>query len=240
VLWYKAWLETRTRFLLSLIGITALCGFFVFRQDHQALGWASQKLSYYYFAFFNAYQSLSVLWVLAVTLLMMGGLVREKASGAASFTLALPVSRSRLTWTRIAMGFFEAAALGVLPLATIFVLACVVGRPLAIAEVGPYLLSLFGAGAGFFGIAVLAASLVEGEYTPPLIAYGSAVALAIVFGDPKLRAFDPWRLLMATDRIDKSTFTLTGPVPWVQILAIWIIAATLLLASTKLVERREF
>ena len=33
MLWYKAWLETRSRFLISLIGMVALCSVLVFHGD---------------------------------------------------------------------------------------------------------------------------------------------------------------------------------------------------------------
>ncbi len=32
MLWYKAWLETRSRFLISLIGMVALCSFLFFME----------------------------------------------------------------------------------------------------------------------------------------------------------------------------------------------------------------
>jgi hypothetical protein len=33
MLWYKAWLETRTRFLIALLGITVLCSLMVYEND---------------------------------------------------------------------------------------------------------------------------------------------------------------------------------------------------------------
>ena len=37
MLWYKAWLETRSRFLISLIGMVALCSVFVLHGDRNAV-----------------------------------------------------------------------------------------------------------------------------------------------------------------------------------------------------------
>jgi len=45
MLWYKAWLETRSRFLFSLIGNVGLCSFNVFYGDRGAL---SYSIRYYY------------------------------------------------------------------------------------------------------------------------------------------------------------------------------------------------
>ena len=119
-------------------------------------------------------------------------------------------------------------------------LRCAAGKPLAFTETAPYLVLLFGAGASFFAIAVLASSLLEGEYTAPLVAYGILIGLAIVLGDPALRQFNIWRVLLASDLLDKSSYTLAGPFPWPQIAASCGIAVLLLLASIKIVERREF
>src|SRR6266496_1216778 len=102
MLWYKAWLETRSRFLISLAGIVVLCSYIVYHGDREAL--PSTKLSYYYHVLHGGHVALCTMWVAAVTLLMMGGLLREKAVGASSFTLSLPVSRRQLMAVRICVG----------------------------------------------------------------------------------------------------------------------------------------
>jgi hypothetical protein len=48
-------------------------------------------------------QILVFLWIFVVVLLGMGGIVREKAIGTSSLSLALPV-RARLMGVRVAMG----------------------------------------------------------------------------------------------------------------------------------------
>jgi ABC-2 type transport system permease protein len=240
MLWYKAWLETRTRFAISLIGIIGLCGYFLQRQDRQRLHWTNQKLRYYYEAFFGTHQMVAVLWVVAVVLLAMGGVVREKAVGSSSFTLALPVSRARIMQARIGMGLIEAAALGLLSWAAMFATAAIFGKPLAIGETILYPVLLFAGGVSLFAVAVLASSLLEGEYTAPLVAYGTIIGLSIVLGDPSMNAFNVWRVMKADALLDKTTQTLTGPFPWPQVIGSCIAAVLLLAASIKIVERREF
>src|SRR5580698_6821539 len=102
MLWYKVWLETRARFLISLAGITALCAYRVYDLAHGAD--AGAQISYYYFVLHSGQQLLQLMWLVAITLLMMGGLLQEKANGTAAFTLALPVSRTRLMNVRICAG----------------------------------------------------------------------------------------------------------------------------------------
>ena len=69
MLWYKAWLETRARFLIALLGILCLCSYSVLHGELQAEPWVD--LSYYNYVLSDGYGLLAVMWVLAVTLLMM-------------------------------------------------------------------------------------------------------------------------------------------------------------------------
>jgi ABC-2 type transport system permease protein len=90
VLWYKAWLETRSRFLICLATLTLFSGIFV----HHAQGLVRPELkSDFNRLLFVNQQFLVIMWVLAVVLLGMGGIVREKAVGTSSLTLALPITR---------------------------------------------------------------------------------------------------------------------------------------------------
>ena len=73
MLWYKAWLETRSRFLISLVGMVALCSIFVLHGDRNVID--EVPTDYYNFVFFEGHQILVMMWALAVTLIMMGGLL---------------------------------------------------------------------------------------------------------------------------------------------------------------------
>ena len=126
MLWYKAWLETRSRFLISLVGMVALCSVFVLHGDRDAI--YEVPANYYNYVLFAGHQILVMMWVLAVTLTMMGGLLREKAAGSAAFTLALPVSRGRLMMVRICTGLVQTATLAIAPCLAMFSVDCIFGR----------------------------------------------------------------------------------------------------------------
>src|ERR1044071_7111954 len=98
MLWYKAWLETRTRFVVSLAGMSGLAALRVYQTTRLAT--PDTGISYYYLTLHWGHVLLCLMWILAVALLMMRGLLREKAVGASAFTLALPVSRRRLMAAR--------------------------------------------------------------------------------------------------------------------------------------------
>jgi ABC-2 type transport system permease protein len=236
VLWYKAWLETRSRFLTSLATLTIFCAVFV--GHAQGLIRPEWKTDYNRLLFVTQ-QFVVIMWILAVVLLGMGGIVREMAIGTSSLTLSLPVSRARLLGIRVGMGVLEAIALAVVPWTAIFLVSSLSRMPILITQVGFYVLLLIGGGSAYFAMAVLVSSLVEGEYTAPAVAFGLVLLTAIVF-DAWLRHFNLWRLVTGDFYIDRHTYLLSWPFPWRGTLASVSAAVLMLLTSIRVIERREF
>jgi ABC-2 type transport system permease protein len=236
LLWYKAWLETRARFLASLATLTLFSGIFV--HHAQALIRPEGNTDFYRLLFVNQ-QFLVIMWVLSVVLLGMGGIVREKAVGTSSLTLALPVSRVHLVGVRVGMGALQATALGVVPWVVVFLVSSFAKRPILINQVWSYVLLLVGGGLVYFAMAILVSSLVAGEYTAPALAFGVVLLGAIVF-DSWLQQFNVWRLVTGDFSIDRSTYLLSGHLPWAGIVASLSVAVLMLAASIIVVQKREF
>lgn len=239
MLWYKAWLETRARFLTLLATVTALCGFFVYHALGDLVpGWRLER-DFDRLLLVNQ-QILVFLWIFGVVLLGMGGIVREKAIGTSSLTLALPVSRARLVGIRVGLGIIEAIALGVVPWTAVFIVSSLAGMPILITQIGLYLLLLVGGGLVYFAVAVLVSSLVSGEYTAPSVAFG-AILVPTVLSDPYLPlCLNNRRLVTGAFSVDTITFLLSKHLPWLGILASLSAAGLLLWASIMVVQRREF
>jgi ABC-2 type transport system permease protein len=235
VLWYKAWLETRSRFLTCLATLTIFCAVFV---GHAQTLLRPEWTSDYNRLLFVSQQYLVIVWVLAVVLLGMGGIVREKAAGTSSLTLSLPVSRNRLVMSRVGLGLFQAIALGIVPWATIFLISSLAGMPVLISQVAFYLVLLTAGGLAYFAMAILVSSSVEGEYTAPAVAFGLVLISAIVF-DAWLRPFSLWRLVSGDYCIDRQTYLLWH-FPWRGTLASISAAVLMLLASMRIIQKREF
>jgi len=239
VLWYKAWLETRTRFLVCLIFVVAVLVFFV----HHAEGiLPAEPKSNAYELMFYAHFYLAGLWVLCVVLLGMGGLLREKSSGVSSFTLAFPVSRTRLVMVRTVVGVVESIVLGVVPWAAMLLVIYLGGKPFSLSQAGFYVLLLVGGGLVYFAMSILISALIEGEYTTPAVAYGAVILVGAVCGSVKsLRPFfDLWRFITADKYYDRSTHLLSGPAPWFGISASLTVAVCMLLATIKVIQKRDF
>lgn len=238
MLWYRMWLETRSRFLIFMFGILAICSYGVLHGD--AIANPDQPTTWYYFVLQKAHESLVTLWVLGVSLLMMGGLVRETAVGASDFTLALPVSRARLMVARIGVGFLQAITLAVTPWTVMFLLACATGKANSLENAGFHLLLLAGGGSVFVAWALLVSSLVSGEYTAPAASLGAVVVVSIALGDKPLDAWSPFALLIGEAYLNPHTLMFAGPVPWLRLAVTIMVATALTWAAVKAVEMRDF
>jgi ABC-2 type transport system permease protein len=236
LLWYKAWLETRARFVTSLLALTLFCGLFV----HHALGqirpeWKSD----FHRLLYVTQEFMAILWIMSVLLVGMGGIVHEKAVGTSSLSLSFPVSRGRLQHTRVGVGILQVVVLGVVPWLTIFMVSVHANMPVLITQVGFYVALLVSGGLVYYAMAILVSSLIEGAYTAPAVAIG-LVFLSVIVLDSWFKRVSLWGFLTGAFYIDKKTFELTGHFPWLGTLVCIGAATLMLVASTKAVQRHEF
>jgi ABC-2 type transport system permease protein len=238
MLWYKAWLETRSRFLISLIGIVAICSLLVLHGDRDVAYEVSSD--YYNFVLFTGHQILVLMWTLAVTLITMGGLLREKAAGSSSFTLALPVSRGRLMVVRVCTGLIQAFVLAIVPWFAMFSVSSIFGKTRSLSQASFYLVLLLGGGLLFFGMAVLVSSLISGEYTAPAVGFGAVIVTAVALSSAHLRRYSPWEFMTGLKYLNTHTNALTLPIPWLQAAIYMLVAGLLLAISVRAIQRREF
>jgi ABC-2 type transport system permease protein len=239
MLWYKTWLETRTRFLLALLNIVFLCSFSVYHGNEGAMPYT--KIEYYYVVLHGGHSMLCMLWVLAVTLLAMGGLLREKAVGTAPFTLALPVSRARLVGVRVAMVLGEAMVLIIVPWTAMFLIGILNGKAHSLQQAFFHIVLLAGGGIAILGMALLVSSLVEGEYTAPLVSFGVLIGISVAISSTSsLYVYSPIEFIRGAEFLDRHTRLLTGPIPWMRVGAYLLIGLLLAALSTKSVRARDF
>ena len=177
MLFLKAWLESRTRFLLGLLALAGLSAVFVFFNHDVRSVVTDHDVSYSEYIWRGIFKGqLRDIYVILVLLLGLGGLDRERSYGTAGHTLALPVRRWRLIAARGLTGIFEAAVLAILPASLVPALS-----PL-IHESYPWSLALqYGAlwtigGIFIYAIGFLASVLFAGEYSAAI------AALVFLFG----------------------------------------------------------
>lgn len=161
MIWFKAWAESKTRFLIAVM-VMVLASVFV-------IGW--QDASRVLFKGFPR-----TLYMVFALVFGLGGLLRERDLGTAAFTLALPVSRLRLTLVRVAAGLGELAILAWIPIVVMLAASLFVPHSYSVAQALAFPLRWLLGGAALFALAFLASATLGGEYT------AFVAALVVFFG----------------------------------------------------------
>ncbi len=229
MLFYKAWLESRTRFLLSAITMAALASLFVL-MNKDVRADAAPHATYSQYLWLTIYKGyLRDIFVVVALLFGMGGLARERAYGTSGFTLTLPVSRWRLTGARAAVGVAESTIMAFLPAILLPLLSPLVN------EVYPWPQALhFGllwslGGSFVFTMGFVASALFSGEYSAPIAAVALLFAYSIVADLPRVEQY----------MIDIHDFMRgTGPQGPLALAAV-IATSTMLIAISGFITRRK-
>jgi ABC-2 type transport system permease protein len=261
MLWYKAWLETRFRFLLGAALICATCAFFVlgnpfilgtweeYRQlnpQQKELFWIIQATNDYpYFIWHFVFRSLlQQLWVLLAVLIGFGGLSRENAQGAAGFTLSLPVSRRRLVSVRALTGLAEITVLGLIPAILIPVLSVLIGKPYPVFQGITHSLLMVTAGIVFFSFSIFLSTIIQSENTPTLIGIATVVLFYFILGpyndDGVIKPL--WVKLVDVSSVMAGEPYLTSfaTYPWAGLIISLAVAFGLFYFSLRIMEERNF
>jgi ABC-2 type transport system permease protein len=158
---YKAWCESRVRFLVSAAALAWFSALFViFRPGVRD----ASEMAYAEFIADKIYEGgIRQIFTVFVVVLGMGGLLQERARGSAGFTLALPVTRTRLIAVRAGIGLAEMGGLALMPALVLVVLSPVVHQ--ACPSSVPILSASWAAnGAAIFSLAFLLSSVLGGAY----------------------------------------------------------------------------
>lgn len=253
MLWYKAWLETRWRFIVGLILLTCFGVLVVLvyplaanmrlempdlpaslgEQVREAFALMSTYDGYVWSQWFG--KNLLQFWTLFAVLLGAGGLATEASRGTALWTLSLPVTRRRLLGVRAGLGALELLALALVPSLLVVALSPLVGQSYSAADALAYSLMTFAGGMFFYGLALLL-STVFGDQLKPILA-GMAVSVAmglLPLFSKRLAAYSVYNVMSG------QSFYAEGVPPWAGLFACVALAAAMFYVSLRVLERRDF
>jgi ABC-2 type transport system permease protein len=258
MLWHKAWLETRGRFLGGL-ALSLIVGFGViydFRATERLLplvrnldpsaldtsgplgaaikeSLAAQQ-SFRGFVWWQWHrQNLTYLVVIFGALLGAGGLL-AKSGGATLFTLSLPVSRERLIGTRAAVGLAELLALAIVPSVLIALLAPTIGQTYSLGDVLAHGVCMFIVGSVFFSLAALLSNEYADVWRPVLIACIVAAVLGMLEYVPAIGRYGLFHVMNG-----ESYYRHAG-LPWIGLIVSAGITAALLRTAAVNLAHRDF
>ena len=244
MLLYKAWRESRTRFVSAMVALTAWCVTAIFPLLDKPPDIILRLLhgqTYSQYIDFFVFDGLGkALFLLLVMFLALGGLLRERAHRTAFFTLALPVTRTQLAGGQIAVGIVELAALSFFPALVLPLLSGLTNQSYVVDDALRFAVLRVVCGTVVFGVTFFLSVILRGEYTAMV---GSFLALLLDGALSNMRALHPYYttiLRSIAARWDWHALgpDMTGPPPWPMIAA-WIAMSLAFFAAAALIMERQ-
>jgi len=257
MLWYRAWVDTRVRFLVGLAIVTCATVFVVAMYPSFLRIYPNFVKSPYSYPFrspgsweidpqfleLSAYRAYITgqlflnnvvrFWCLFAAILGSGGLLSRPGHGGGAYALSLPVSRERLVMAQATMVLLELFVLAFVPALLVPVLSPLVGQSYVAADVVVHGASLLAGGTVFFATAFLLSSVFRDIWRPLLI----AIALAFFLGSLELsfRSHPNIFRVMAGD-----AFVRGQGVPWSSLFACVASSTVMVYGAVLNIARRDF
>ena len=237
MLLYKAWRESRSRFIGSCSYFAVYCCFVLgFRSGNgcslSALGLVGHSwVEYIKNVIWGSFGK--IVFVLPVIFLGLGGLLRERAHRTAIFSLSLPVGRPQLVGAHLAAGLATEVADWPSCLSGSFNLSRGLSTSLTPSKTHCGTLFLrFISGAFIFAIAFLLSVILKGEYTAPIACYLALLVQARMSSIEVLREYWLNPLVVMDNRR-------LGPSPWVGLSIMVLTSMVLVIAATRITQAQK-
>jgi hypothetical protein len=261
MLLYKAWIETRVRFFAGLIAAAIVC---IYYMDSHAwlVGMWTRELQnpkgyhfswmplgiheYDWYLWHYLYDNyLQQVWALFAILFAFGGLIREKSSGTALFSLGLPVSRRRWLLTRLAVALLESITLSLFAVLVVVIGSAVIHQTFSLSQVLLHTALMISAGVFLIAFGNLCYTLFPGNYL-------GLILTLVLLGAPYL-----WlqTYMQHARYVGRATWwgyldfahAMAGPwklnwttAPWATLLVAWILTAVFLGAAAVYGDRIDY
>jgi ABC-2 type transport system permease protein len=246
--WYKAWRESRSRFLISAFVVIALCTVIVLFEDtlRAALrAKAGPPVAYVAYIYRLIYSGpVRGLFTIFALILGLGGLHREVAQKSIGFTLSLPVSRLKLVVVRAGIGLLQIVVLALLPVLLIQNLSPLVHESYPLSQTLQFSLLWMVGGAVVFSGAFLVSTVVRNEYSALTVAFIIFFFHSLLVAASPLRRY-PLHLhhIMSGYEMpyfDASKSLLVGALPWAILMVITTITFSWIILVACITQRQEF
>jgi ABC-type transport system involved in multi-copper enzyme maturation permease subunit len=248
MLWYKAWRESRSRFLLAAVAVTLYSLSVLVNARTTFPPPEVPQLPYSAFVWGEFYAPFrAVAFIVVALVLGLGGLQRERAAGTSPFTLALPVGRGRLVGTRFVVGLCELLALAIIPVVVVPLLSpMLVHQSYPASQSVRYGTLFVSWGVVWFATAFLWSVIFRGEFTAAAVAILSPFTYMVVYanvsrGGRRFFAANPAAMMSGgLDQHLGGRMLLVDPLPWSAMLVLAVVAAALFAAAWRVTARQTF
>lgn len=248
-MWWKAWRESRGRFLAIALTLSTLCAAAVlvepYIRNHDLIAFRARG-SYTEYIYHLIYAgSAKGVFALLVIFLGLGGLQRERAHRTSVFTLALPVSRLRVIGTQIVIGTIELAVLALLPAILIPSTSALTHHSYPLSVALHFSVVWYFGGLVIFATSFLLSVLAPGEYTAPVACYLLLVLHTFVAAWRPLAGYRlnvMWIMGEFQNMHWNAAHTLLEPptVSWSRMSGIALCAFLLFFAAIRVTQKQDF
>ena len=259
MLFYKAWLESRFRFLAGLVVITSVCTLYIRLRPTLIPGWISDlqnphwsgrprwlylgvhDLNFYAWHFLYE-NKLQQAWVLFAILLAFGGLLRERQIGTSAFSLGLPVTRSRWLLTRMFVAAAESLLLAFAAVIVVRLASWSIHEPYGASQILAHCLLIAVSGVVFLALGAIFSTVIPGEHMA-LPATLVVLGIPYLFIQEYVREAAPKEWMSWID----ISHVMAGPphltwanVPWLGVAVSLLLAAFLSFLAIRIGESLEY
>jgi ABC-type transport system involved in multi-copper enzyme maturation permease subunit len=256
MLWHKAWIDTRSRFLigLGLLILSAASTVLIYPQVSRLMPAATAHLdlnspigraiaqslelsrTYRGYVWLEVFMNnIPKAWSLFAILLGAGGLLSQASRGGALFTLSLPVSRERLIEVRAGTALAELLVLAIVPAVVVVLMSPAIGHSYSLVDALVHGTCLFIGGTVLFSLTFLLATVFSDLWRPPLIVAGLAMCVSFLEqGVPGVSRYSLFGVMGA------EAYFRDGAVPWIGLLITASASAAMLYLARNNIARHDF
>lgn len=245
MLWYKSLREIRTVTLVGMAAMAAMCALVVLNQQTMRAH-ADAPMTYIAYIWKSVYNSIGRdIFVILSVILGSGGLLQERAHGTAGFTLALPVSRRSIVFTRAVIGYLGVLAIAAVPIVVVPIVSRYVGEQYPVTQNIGFFFLWAACGAVFYGLTFLLAHRLEGDYISVLLAIPSLMLYGVLLNLPwlsHLRMLNIFDIINGEDMpfFNEAQHLLIGPLPWLTLAVIVAGSGILIILAARRIQPLDF
>ena len=235
MLWFKGWLETRSRVIFAVLWSSMFLSVLALQSSREGGDDVAQLRI--------VLSMLTLVWMFIPVWLAGSGIRTQPPfgfggskglHGSTQFTLSLPVSRTRLVLVRATLGLLETMAIITVLTAGVWLFVPVLSAAATPGDWALYLLTVSACAAGVYGLTLVAATLLDDVWIIPASTVAIIVLWTVHFSGVLPRWADVfWPMGVGSP-------LMTHKAPWLPMALTLVTGAAGLMASLRIARRQDF
>lgn len=242
---YRYWLESRTRFIISLVLLLAVTWYIIHGADRVIKQFLVVRPSeafpftkYIWFLLYKGY--LLTLYTFCTFVLGLGGIMQEKQAGSATFALSLPLKRKEVVRAKISIASCEVFALAMLSTLAIVLFSRAYNHVYPWQHAITFGILMTAGGLVFMMLGICLSLFISRELVLPTTGLAIIGAVFFLTKLPALKTLNIFNLMCGAGYLSNETFLFIRPFNWQGTLACILISLLAEIFSEQVVRRKDF